>query len=123
MSGGPGAGGRRRRKQVSVEERAAAAEDYRKAVDLLQYTAYRNLRHAIAYATVFVAVIATWMLSIGQATPATLPWYAVSILGGAFGAVTYFVREPQPRSYVLAVAVALTVVGVTGMFLTDQGRL
>ncbi|MFG1741553.1 hypothetical protein ACGFLT_26360 [Micromonospora chalcea] len=122
MSGGRDAGGRRRRKQVSAEERAAA-EDYRKAVDLLQYTAYRNLRHAVAYTTVFVAVIATWMLSIGQVTPATLPWYAVSILGGAFGAVTYFVREPRPRSYVLAAAVALAMVGVTGMFLTHQGRL
>ncbi|MFD6264276.1 hypothetical protein ACFWFK_24405 [Micromonospora chalcea] len=64
MSGGRGAGGRRRRKQVSVEERAAAAEDYRKAVDLLQYTAYRNLRHAIAYATVFVAVAVAVALTV-----------------------------------------------------------
>jgi hypothetical protein len=85
----------------------------------LQDTAYRNLRQTIAYATSFVAVVATWMLLIGQATPASFPWYAVSILGGAFGLATYFVREPRPRLYVLDAAVVLAVVGVTGMFLTD----
>ncbi|MET7970884.1 hypothetical protein [Micromonospora sp. NPDC005305] len=119
MSGGRGAGSRNKRRQVSDEERAAAVEDYRESVARLQHTAYRNLRQWIAYATVFVAVIATWMLFIGQVTPASFPWYAVSVLSGAFGLATYFVREPRPRLYVLAVAVVLAVVGVTGMFLTD----
>ena len=119
MSGGRGSGSRNIRRQVSDEERAAAAQDYRESVGRLQHTAYRNLRQTIAYATIFVAVVATWMLFIGQATPTSFPWYAVSILGGAFGLATYFVRESRPRLYVLAAAVVLAVVGVTGMFLTD----
>ncbi|MFI2651828.1 hypothetical protein [Micromonospora fulviviridis] len=36
-------------------------EDYRKSVGRLQHTAYRNLRQTIAYAIIFVAVVATWM--------------------------------------------------------------
>ncbi|MBF5032428.1 hypothetical protein IRY44_21980 [Micromonospora sp. ANENR4] len=119
MSGGRGSGSRSKRRQVSAEDRAAAVEDYRESVGRLQHTAYRNLRQTVAYATIFVAVIAVWMLFIGQATPATFPWYAVSIVGGAFGLATYFVREPRSRLYVLAVAVVLVVVGVTGMFLTS----
>ncbi|MFE9957093.1 hypothetical protein [Micromonospora sp. NPDC005299] len=119
MSGGRGSGSRNKRWQVGDGERAAAVQDYRQSVGRLQHTAYRNLRQTIAYATIFVAVVATWMLVIGQATPASLPWYAVSILGGAFGLATYFVRESRPRLYVLAAAVVLAVVGVSGMFLTD----
>ncbi|MFJ1538491.1 hypothetical protein ACIODS_08120 [Micromonospora chalcea] len=53
-----------------------------------------------------------------EASPATFPWYAVSILGGGFGAATCSVRAPRPRLYVLAVAVVLAAAGVTGMFLT-----
>ncbi|WBC12789.1 hypothetical protein O7600_16525 [Micromonospora sp. WMMA1998] len=119
MGRGRGAGSRNRRRQVSEQERAAAVEDYRESVGRLQHTAYRNMRQTVAYATIFVAVIATWMLLIGQATPATFPWYAVAILSGAFGLATYFVRQSRPRLYVLAVAVVLAVVGVTGMFLTN----
>ncbi|GHJ54367.1 hypothetical protein Nm8I071_36740 [Nonomuraea sp. TT08I-71] len=59
------------------------------------------------------------MLLIGQAAPTSIPWYAVSILSGAFGLATYFVREPRTRFYALAAAVALAVVGVTRVFLTD----
>lgn len=118
MSGGRGYGSRNKRRQISDEERAAAVEDYRESVGRLHHTANRNLRQTIAYATTFVAVIATWMLFIGQATPASFPWYAMSILSGAFGLTTYVVREPRPRSYLLAAAVILAVVGVTGMFLT-----
>ncbi|MFF4894735.1 hypothetical protein [Micromonospora chersina] len=119
MGGGRGSGSRNKRRQVSDEERAAAVEDYRESVGRLQHTAYRNLRQTIAYATIFVAVIATWMLVIGQATPASFPWYAVSILSGALGLATYFVREPRPRLYVLAAAVVLAGVGVAGIFLTN----
>ncbi|MFI7575781.1 hypothetical protein [Micromonospora sp. NPDC049497] len=119
MSGSQRSGSRRRRRQVSEEERAAAVGDYRESVDRLQHTAYRNLRQSVAYATIFVAVTATWMLFIGQATPASFLWYGVAILSGAFGLATYVVREPRARLYVLAVAVALAVVGVTGIFLAD----
>ena len=113
VSGGRGAGDHR---QAS---RDAGLADYRKSAARLQDTAYRNLRQTIAYATVFGAVLAIWMLLIGQATPVTFPWYAVSILGGAFGLVTYLVREPRARLYVLAVAVILAVVGMTGIFVTS----
>ncbi|MGN9809931.1 hypothetical protein ACTMSW_11300 [Micromonospora sp. BQ11] len=119
MSGSQRSGSRKRRRQVSEEERAAAVEDYRESVAGLQHTAYRNLRQTVAYATIFVAVMATWLMVIGEATPTSFVWYAVSILGGAFGLATYFVREPRPRLYVLAVAVVLAVVGVTGIFLAD----
>lgn len=119
VSGGRRSGSRTRRRQVGEAPRATAVEDYRESVGRLQHTAYRNLRQSVAYATIFVAVMATWMIFIGQATPTNLPWYAVSILSGAFGLSTYFVREPRPRLYVLAVAVVLAVVGVTGIFLTN----
>ncbi|WP_144056977.1 hypothetical protein [Micromonospora lupini] len=119
MSGGRKSGSRDRRRQVSVEERAAAEEAYRASVSRLQHTAHRNMRQTVAYATVFVAVMATWMIFIGQPTPTTFPWYAISILSGAFGLSTYVVREPRPRLYVLVAAVVLAVVGVTGIFLTD----
>ncbi|MGK5441803.1 hypothetical protein ACSNN7_08270 [Micromonospora sp. URMC 105] len=119
MSGGRRSGSRNRRRQVSEVERAAAVEDYRESVGRLQHTAYRNLRQTVAYATIFVAVMATWMIFIGQATPTTFPWYAVAVLSGAFGLSTYVVREPRPRLYVLAVAVLLAVVGVVGIFLTN----
>ncbi|SCG75547.1 hypothetical protein GA0070213_115136 [Micromonospora humi] len=94
-------------------------EDYRESVGRLRHTAYRNMRQTVAFATIFVAVVSTWMLFIGQATPTTFPWFAVAILGGAFGLATHFVRRSRPRRYVLVVAVVLAVVGVTGMFLTS----
>ncbi|GAA3777692.1 hypothetical protein [Micromonospora maritima] len=94
-------------------------EDYRESVGRLQHAAKRNMRQTVVYATVFVAVIATWMLLIGQATRAAFPWFAVAILSGAFGLATYVVRRWRPRLYVLAVAVVLAVVGMTGMFLTS----
>lgn len=119
MSGGRRSGSRNRRRQVSEDERAAAAEAYRTSVSRLQHTAHRNMRQTVAYATIFVAVMATWMIFIGQPTPTTFPWYAISILSGAFGLSTYVVREPRPRLYVLAAAVVFAVVGVTGIFLTD----
>ncbi|MCZ7435040.1 hypothetical protein O7598_01415 [Micromonospora sp. WMMC241] len=119
MSRGRGADSRSKRRQVSERQRAAAVEDYRESVGRLQHTAYRNMRRTVAFATCFVAVIATWMLFMGQATPAIFPWYAVAILGGAFGLTTYFVRQSRPRLYVLTVAVVLAVVGVTGIFLTS----
>ncbi|MGC4745214.1 hypothetical protein ACLQ28_06070 [Micromonospora sp. DT201] len=119
MSGGRRSGSRNRRRQVSEDERAAAVEAYRESVSRLQHTAYRNMRQAVAYATIFVAVTATWMIFIDQPTPTTFPWYAVSILSGAFGLSTYFVREPRPRLYVLAAAVVLAVVGVAGIFITN----
>ncbi|MEE3919329.1 hypothetical protein V2I01_16285 [Micromonospora sp. BRA006-A] len=73
MSRGRGAGSPNKRRQVSEQEHAAAVEDYRESVGRLQHTAYRNMRQTVAYATIFVAVIATWMLFIGQATPAPSP--------------------------------------------------
>ncbi|MGC4810581.1 hypothetical protein ACLQ29_08660 [Micromonospora sp. DT228] len=89
------------------------------AVSRLQHTAYRNLRQSIANATIFVAAMATWMIFINQPTPTTFPWYAISILGGAFGLATYVMREPRPRRFVLAAAVVLAAVGMTGILLTD----
>ncbi len=94
-------------------------KDYRDSAARLQHTAHRNLRQTVAYATIFVAVMATWLMFIGQATPTSFVWYAVAVLSGVFGLATYFVREPRPRLYVLAVAVVLAVVGVTGIFLAD----
>ncbi|MET7969112.1 hypothetical protein [Micromonospora sp. NPDC005305] len=119
MSGGRRSGSRNSRRNGTDGERAEATEAYRRSVARLQHTAYRNLRQTIAYATIFVAVVATWMILIGQATPASFPWYAASVLGGVLGLATYAVREPRPRRYVLAAAVVLAVVGVTGIFLVD----
>ncbi|MEU8180147.1 hypothetical protein AB0B85_26575 [Micromonospora sp. NPDC049044] len=119
MSGGRKPGSRIRRRQVSEDERAAAVEAYRVAVARLQHTAYRNLRQSVAYATIFVAVMATFMIFIEQPTPTTFPWYATSVLGGAFGLSTYAVREPRLRRYLLAAAVVLAVVGMTGIVRTN----
>ncbi|WP_146758691.1 hypothetical protein [Micromonospora saelicesensis] len=119
MSVGRRSGSRNRRRQVSEDERAVAAQAYQTSVSRLRHTAHRNMRQTVAYATIFVAVMATWMIFIGQPTPTTFPWYAISILSGAFGLSTYLVREPHPRRYVLAAAVVFAVVGVTGIFVTD----
>ncbi|MEU7929475.1 hypothetical protein [Micromonospora sp. NPDC049801] len=94
-------------------------EAYKESVARLQHTAYRNMRQVVAYATIFVAVMATWMVFIGQPTPATFPWYAIAILSGALGLSSYVISEPRPRLYVLAAAVVFAVVGVTGVFVTD----
>ena len=119
MSRGRRTGSRDRRQRGTEEERVEAAEAYRESVARLQTTAYRNLRQTIAYATIFFAVIAVWMIFIGEVTPVNLPWYAASILGGALGLCTYVVREARARLYVLAAAVILAVAGLAGIFLVD----
>jgi hypothetical protein len=101
------------------QERAEAAQAYREAVARLQASAYRDLRRAIANATVFWAVLVAWMIFIGEVTPARLPWYAASIAGGALGLCTYAVRETRVRRYVLLAAAASTVAGIAGVFLVD----
>ncbi|NES13257.1 MULTISPECIES: hypothetical protein [Micromonospora] len=119
MSRGRRSGGRVVRRRVTEEERTEAVEAYRESVTRLQGTAYRNLRQTIAFATIFLAVLATWMIFIGEVTPARLPWYAASIVGGALGLATYGVRSARARLYVLAAAVALALVGLAGIFLVD----
>ncbi|MFC0005047.1 hypothetical protein [Micromonospora siamensis] len=66
--------------------------------------------------------MATWMLFIGRVTPTTLQWYAMAVLSGACGLLTYVVRAPRPRLHLLAVAVVLAVVGVTGKLLITTGN-
>lgn len=107
------------RQRGSAEERAEAVEAYRESVGRLQHSAYRNLRQTIANGAIFFAAVATWMIVIGEVTPARVPWYAASILGGALGLGTYAVRQPRPRLYLLAAAVTLAVVGLAGAFIVD----
>jgi hypothetical protein len=92
---------------------------YEQSVDRLQHSAYRNLRQTIANAAIFFAAVATYMIVIGEATPARLPWYAASIIGGALGLSTYAVRNPRSRLYILVAAVTLAVVGLTGAFIVE----
>ncbi|MCI4066133.1 hypothetical protein MRQ36_27730 [Micromonospora sp. R77] len=119
MSRGRKTGSRDRRHRGTEEDGTEPVEVYRESVTRLQTTAYRNVRQTIAYATIFVAVVATWMIFTGDVTPLRLPWYAASILGGALGLCTYVVRDARARLYVLAAALVLTVVGVAGIFLVS----
>ncbi|MEH1167347.1 hypothetical protein V6V47_18375 [Micromonospora sp. CPCC 205539] len=119
MSRGRKSGGRSTRQRGTAEQRAEATEAYRASVGRLQHTASRNLRQTIANAAIFFAAVATYMIVVGEASPARLPWFTASVVGGALGLCTYAVREPRPRLHLLVAAVTLAVVGLAGVFLVD----
>ncbi|MFC4107868.1 hypothetical protein [Micromonospora zhanjiangensis] len=95
-------------------------EAYRRSVGRLQRSAYRNLRQTIANATIFFAAVATFMIVIGEVTPARLPWYAASIFGGALGLCSYAIQEPRRRLFILGAAALLAIVGLTGALIVKQ---
>jgi hypothetical protein len=120
MSRGRRSGSRVRRRPVSVDERAAAVGEYRESVGRFQSAAYRNLRVAIANATIFLAVISAAMILTGGATTASLIPLAVAVIGGAIGASTHLVRAHPLARYLLITAAVLSVLGLVGLILVTQ---
>jgi len=118
MSRGRPYGSSGQRLSRSAEERAAAEEDYRSAVERLRRSAFRNFRHALANLTIFFAIVSAMMIVAGGVTPATMIPMSVSVFGGTLGVCTYIVRgQPVVARRLLIAALILAALGLAGAIL------
>ncbi|MBE1489023.1 hypothetical protein [Plantactinospora soyae] len=91
---------------------------YQQEVAALRESSLRLFRNALANVPIFFAVVSGFLILSGDVTPTTLVPMSLSVVGGAFGIVTYLVGDqPALARRLLVAAVVFAAMGLAGMIL------